>query len=79
MKKKETQHADSDSLSGCSEAERHDDGSVTFGGDPDGWDSYPWTCSDCQQRAANVDDLRDHHATVHGQPARYSCADCPKV
>lgn len=77
-KKKEPQ-SESDSLSGVSDAEQHEDGSITLNAELEGWDCYPWTCCDCQLQAANADDLKDHHATVHGQGARYACADCPKV
>lgn len=36
-------------------------------------------CCECRIQAANSDDLREHHASVHGQLPKYSCADCPKI
>jgi KRAB domain-containing zinc finger protein len=68
-----------ESDSELSDAEPNDDGSVTPKVELFGWNAYPWTCCDCHQNFNNSEDLREHHATVHGQAPTYSCADCPKV
>ncbi|XP_074042903.1 uncharacterized protein isoform X1 [Leptinotarsa decemlineata] len=44
-----------------------------------GWDSYPFSCCDCQLTFPNSEELKDHFSTVHNSCARYPCADCPKV
>lgn len=45
-----------------------------------GWNSYQWTCSECNMVFCEADDLREHMATVHNIiSVRYLCLDCPKV
>ncbi|KAF5297663.1 hypothetical protein FQA39_LY11994 [Lamprigera yunnana] len=78
--RKQAASSDSDGvLSGASDAEWHEDGSITLRRCIDGWDSYPWTCSDCQQTLPSADELKDHHSLEHGQPPKYTCVECPKV
>ncbi|KAF2904321.1 hypothetical protein ILUMI_01849 [Ignelater luminosus] len=79
-KKRESVSSDSEGLlSGASDAEWHEDGSITLRRCLDGWDTYPWTCSDCHQTFSTADELRDHHSLTHGQSPKYVCADCPKM
>lgn len=80
LKKRTSISSDSeDLLSGTSDAEWHEDGSVTLRRCLEGWDQYPWTCSDCQEGLPNADALKDHHSLVHDQPPKYVCAECPKM
>ncbi|KAK5646272.1 hypothetical protein RI129_004736 [Pyrocoelia pectoralis] len=80
LKKRRSLSSDSeDLLSGASDAEWHEDGSVTLRRCLDGWDQYPWTCCDCQETLPNADTLKDHHSIVHAQPPKYVCAECPKM
>ncbi|GJQ83580.1 hypothetical protein Trydic_g10927 [Trypoxylus dichotomus] len=62
-----------------SDSERHDDGSITPKEQLDSWNEYPWQCCECSGGVNSVDELREHCASIHGQPPRYACADCPKV
>ncbi|KAJ8912117.1 hypothetical protein NQ315_013206 [Exocentrus adspersus] len=55
------------------------DGSTTSEGELLGWNTYPWTCCDCQITFPVSDDLKAHYSSVHNSPSRYLCADCPKV
>lgn len=61
------------------EYELNDDDSITPKDNLPGWDSYPWTCDNCQLVFSVSEELKDHFATVHNASARYICADCPKV
>ncbi|XP_067013936.1 zinc finger protein 416 [Anabrus simplex] len=45
----------------------------------DGWEKYPWMCTDCSQELPTMQALRTHHQTVHNQPPRFMCAQCSKV
>lgn len=45
-----------------------------------GWNSYPWTCSECSAIYFEIDELREHISTSHNiSSVRYLCLDCPKV
>ncbi|CAH1175722.1 unnamed protein product [Phaedon cochleariae] len=44
-----------------------------------GWDTYPFSCCDCQLVINNSEELKDHYGTVHNSSPRYACAECPKV
>ncbi|XP_056646900.1 gastrula zinc finger protein XlCGF26.1-like isoform X1 [Diorhabda sublineata] len=54
------------------------DGTMAPKDDNNGWNTYPFSCAECQQICGNPDDLKDHYATAHKLPPRYSCADCSK-
>ncbi|KAI4464307.1 zinc finger protein [Holotrichia oblita] len=68
-----------DISSELSDSERHDDGSITPKEPAASWAEYPWQCCECSGGVSSVDELREHYASVHGQPPRFPCADCPKV
>ncbi|XP_018330747.1 gastrula zinc finger protein XlCGF57.1 [Agrilus planipennis] len=62
------------------EAEWHEDGSVTFpNGTVDGWDAYPWSCSECDEQMPNSYELKQHFLSHHSRPVHYRCVDCPKI
>lgn len=73
------ENSEGDGLAGLSDSERNDDGSVTPKQPLDGWTEYLWQCCECSGSVNTADELRDHYATIHGQPPRFPCADCPKV
>lgn len=69
-------------LSGVSTAERNEDGSLILRDgleSLEGWESYPWLCSDCDEKPTSMMALRTHHQTVHNQMPKYVCVECPKV
>ncbi|GLG99973.1 Gs1-like protein, partial [Gryllus bimaculatus] len=45
----------------------------------DGWELYPWMCTDCSQELPSMQALRTHHQAVHNQAPRFMCAQCSKV
>ncbi|KAF7284193.1 hypothetical protein GWI33_022444 [Rhynchophorus ferrugineus] len=56
------------------------DGSVVPKAGISGWDSYQWSCYDCNSIFQVSDELREHFATVHNSnTVRYPCMDCSKV
>lgn len=66
-------------LSGTSDLEVEEDGSINVTRKLDNWQEYPWICCFCQLQFLNTDEMRDHQAVTHGRSPRYACADCPKV
>nr|XP_022914317.1 gastrula zinc finger protein XlCGF57.1-like [Onthophagus taurus] len=71
--------SESDTLSDLEDFEKNEDGSITPLNTVKGWGEYPWQCYTCATGLSSADEIREHFATVHGQPPRYACADCPKV
>lgn len=61
------------------QCEHHEDGSVTPRTSVEGWSEYSWQCCECLHSYSSADELREHFATAHKQPARFSCNECPKV
>ncbi|XP_018578493.1 zinc finger protein 480-like isoform X2 [Anoplophora glabripennis] len=61
------------------EFDLNDDGSIIPKNELLGWDTYPWTCCDCQVTFSLSDDLKEHYSTTHNSTSRYLCADCSKV
>ncbi|KAJ8928838.1 hypothetical protein NQ314_018540, partial [Rhamnusium bicolor] len=61
------------------EFEMNEDGSISPKSEMHGWDTYLWTCCDCQLTFSLSEDLKEHYATTHNSITRYLCADCPKV
>nr|CAH7761206.1 unnamed protein product [Callosobruchus chinensis] len=57
----------------------NEDGSVVPKNNPEGWDSYPWTCCDCDLVFSLAEELKEHWVTTHEAPARFICADCSKT
>ncbi|XP_063242640.1 gastrula zinc finger protein XlCGF26.1-like isoform X2 [Bacillus rossius redtenbacheri] len=45
----------------------------------EGWDKYPWMCTDCAKELPSMHALRIHHQMVHNQPPRFLCPQCNKV
>lgn len=64
-------------LSGASDAERNEDGSLNIA--LEGWESYPWMCVECDEKLNSMVELRNHHQTVHNQIPKYVCVECPKM
>ncbi|XP_030750345.1 zinc finger protein 501-like isoform X3 [Sitophilus oryzae] len=55
------------------------DGSVIPKSGISGWDSYQWSCFDCNSTFQLTDELREHFNNVHNSNIRYPCMDCSKV
>ncbi|XP_017772674.1 PREDICTED: gastrula zinc finger protein XlCGF26.1-like isoform X2 [Nicrophorus vespilloides] len=70
---------ETDALSGASDCEQNEDGSLIMQRNLAGWESYPWACCDCGQSVLSCEELRDHYIVIHGQNNRFACADCPKI
>ncbi|GLV41602.1 deformed wings [Carabus blaptoides fortunei] len=66
-------------LSGVSDSERNEDGSLVLRSPLESWETYPWMCVECNEKLSNMMDLRNHHQTVHNQLPKYVCVECPKI
>lgn len=42
-------------------------------------EGYPWQCTDCPVVLASLQELRNHHQTLHHQPPNFKCVQCAKV
>ncbi|PSN48136.1 hypothetical protein C0J52_05797 [Blattella germanica] len=41
--------------------------------------AYTWQCTDCPSILTTLQELKEHHNTVHDQSERYQCIECAKV
>lgn len=42
------------------------------------FDNYEWKCANCDEKPADLNDLRDHYNNVHRVLPKYICNECGK-